>query len=209
MAVYKVGGFIFDNEETAKKAAKELKATQYILDQLKDADDAAVLSIYKRLLSQNIFETDLGLAFLKQLEDNLVASGLLEAKMSPISHGESEVQVEKTALFEPSSKEVDLKKNNKISSSKTNKIKSKKKLKGQLTIEERYKRLCIINKILIVICIGLVISIAAMFYINSTINSPTILNYEEQILNKYSNWEQELNKREEALRQKEIEQQNN
>ncbi len=209
MAVYKVGGFIFDNEETAKKAAKELKATQYILDQLKNADDAAVLSIYRRLLSQNIFETDLGLAFLKQLEDNLVASGLLEARMSSISHEDSEVQVEKTALFEPSSKEVGLKKNNKISSSKTKKTKSKKKLKGQPSIEERYKRLCIINKILIVICIGLVISIAAMFYINSTINSPTILNYEEQILNKYSNWEQELNKREEALRQKEIEQQNN
>ncbi len=209
MAVYKVGGFIFDNEETAKKAAKELKATQYILDQLKSADDATVFSIYKRLLSQNIFETDLGLAFLKQLEDNLVASGLLEAKMSSISHEESEVQVEKTALLEPSSKEVGLKNNIKISSSKTKKIKSKKKLKGQPSIEERYKRLCIINKILIVICIGLVISIAAMFYINSTINSPTILNYEEQILNKYSNWEQELNKREEALRQKEIEQQNN
>ncbi len=209
MAVYKVGGFIFDNEETAKKAAKELKATQYILDQLKSADDAAVLSIYKRLLSQNIFETDLGLAFLKQLEDNLVVSGLLEAKMSSISHEESEVQVEKTALLEPSSKEVGLKNNIKISSSKTKKTKSKKKLKGQPSIEERYKRLCIINKILIVICIGLVISIAAMFYINSTINSPTILNYEEQILNKYSNWEQELNKREEALRQKEIEQQNN
>ncbi len=209
MAVYKVGGFIFDNEETAKKAAKELKATQYILDQLKDADDAAVLSIYKRLLSQNIFETDLGLAFIKQLEDNLVASGLLEAKMSSISHEESEVQVEKTALLEPSSKKVGLKNNIKNSSSKTKNRKSKKKLKGQLTIEERYKHLCIINKILIVICIGLVISIAAMFYINSTINSPTILNYEEQILNKYSNWEQELNKREEALRQKEIEQQNN
>ncbi len=209
MAVYKVGGFIFDNEETAKKAAKELKATQYILDQLKDADDAAVLSIYKRLLSQNIFETELGLAFLKQLEDNLVASGLLETKMSSVSHEEPEVQVEKTALFEPSSKEVGLKNNIKISSAKTKKTKSKKKLKGQPTIEERYKRLCIINKILIVICIGLLISIAAMFYINSTINSPTILNYEEQILNKYSNWEQELNKREEALRQKEIEQQNN
>lgn len=200
MAVYKVGDFKFDNEETAKKAAKELKATQYILNQLKDADDVAVLSIYNRLLAQNIFETDLGRAFLKQLEDNLLASGLLEPKVT------SDVEVRR-ARKEESFLTDDKKQLDKIEKNRSNtKRKNSKKVNKKITLEEKYNRLCILNKILIVICVGLVISIAAMFFINSTINSPTILNYEEQILDKYSNWEQELTKREEALRQREIEQ---
>lgn len=200
MAVYKVGDFKFDNEETAKKAAKELKATQYILNQLKDADDVAVLSIYNRLLAQNIFETDLGRAFLKQLEDNLLASGLLEPKVT------SDVEVRRTRK-EESFLTDDKKQLDKIEKNRSNtKRKNSKKANKKITLEEKYNRLCILNKILIVICVGLVISIAAMFFINSTINSPTILNYEEQILDKYSNWEQELTKREEALRQREIEQ---
>lgn len=200
MAVYKVGDFKFDNEETAKKAAKELKATQYILNQLKDADDVAVLSIYNRLLAQNIFETDLGRAFLKQLEDNLLASGLLEPKVT------SDVEVRRTRK-EESFLTDDKKQLDKIEKNRSNtKRKNSKKVNKKITLEEKYNRLCILNKILIVICVGLVISIAAMFFINSTINSPTILNYEEQILDKYSNWEQELTKREEALRQREIEQ---
>ncbi len=200
MAVYKVGDFKFDNEETAKKAAKELKATQYILNQLKDADDVAVLSIYNRLLAQNIFETDLGRAFLKQLEDNLLASGLLEPKVT------SDVEVRR-ARKEESFLTDDKKQLDKIEKNRSNtKRKNSKKANKKITLEEKYNRLCILNKILIVICVGLVISIAAMFFINSTINSPTILNYEEQILDKYSNWEQELTKREEALRQREIEQ---
>ena len=200
MAVYKVGDFKFDNEETAKKAAKELKATQYILNQLKDADDVAVLSIYNRLLAQNIFETDLGRAFLKQLEDNLLASGLLEPKVT------SDVEVRR-ARKEESFLTDDKKQLDKIEKNRSNtKRKNSKKANKKITLEEKYNRLCILNKILIVICVGLVISIAAMFFINSTINSPTILDYEEQILDKYSNWEQELTKREEALRQREIEQ---
>jgi hypothetical protein len=46
-----------------------------------------------------------------------------------------------------------------------------------------------------------------MFYVNSTINSPTILNYEQEILNKYAAWEQELTEREAAVKEKELKQQ--
>ena len=69
------------------------------------------------------------------------------------------------------------------------------------------KRLKLINKLLLVLCITLLLCVIGMFYVNSTINSPTILNYEEELLNKYSSWEQELTEREAAVKERELKQQ--
>jgi hypothetical protein len=68
------------------------------------------------------------------------------------------------------------------------------------------KRLKFINKILLILCATLLLCVVGMFYVNSTINSPTILNYEEKILDKYSAWEQELTAREAAVKEKELNQ---
>ena len=55
MAKYNIGGYIFDDENKAKKAAKELKAVEYILGQIKDADEKGVLSVYKKLEIKGLF----------------------------------------------------------------------------------------------------------------------------------------------------------
>ena len=50
----------------------------------------------------------------------------------------------------------------------------------------------------------LVVIIAAMFVITATSkNNITILNYENELINKYEQWEEELAQREEALKQRE------
>ena len=49
------------------------------------------------------------------------------------------------------------------------------------------------NVIMLAIVVG-------MFILASTMDSPTILNYENQIINKYEAWEQELSKREQAVK---------
>ena len=69
------------------------------------------------------------------------------------------------------------------------------------------KRLKLINRILLILCITLLLCVLGMFYVNSTINSPTILNYEEKLIDKYSSWEQELTEREAAVKEKELQQQ--
>ena len=46
MAKYNIGGYIFDDENKAKKAAKELKSVEYILAQLKDADEVKAFKQY-------------------------------------------------------------------------------------------------------------------------------------------------------------------
>ena len=61
---------------------------------------------------------------------------------------------------------------------------------------KKYKFSLVMNLILL-------ISVVFMFLISATSGHPTILNYEKEIINRYSSWEQELTEREAALREAE------
>ena len=47
------------------------------------------------------------------------------------------------------------------------------------------------------------ISVIGMFIVASTSDSPTIINYENKLIDKYAAWEQELDEREAALKERE------
>ena len=68
---------------------------------------------------------------------------------------------------------------------------------------KQIRKLKIINSVLIVISLTLLLCVIGMFYVSSTINSPTILNYEETITDQYSTWKQELDEREAELKARE------
>lgn len=179
MTKYKIGEYTFNDEKTAKKAARELKAVEYIMNQLKDADNNTVLKLYNKITSEKMFSTQIGLDFVKQLKENLVSSGLLieDADRKDVGDSSSDKAVKNE------SKEV--------SSEDTKKL---------TTEINRLKR---INLILAILCLTLGLCVFGMFYVSSTINSPNILNYEEKLIDKYSTWEQELSEREDAIRTKE------
>jgi hypothetical protein len=44
-----------------------------------------------------------------------------------------------------------------------------------------------------------------MFVITSTTNNATVLNYETEIINRYEDWEQDLNEREQKVKEREEE----
>ncbi len=190
MAKYNIGGYIFDDENKAKKAAKELRSVEYLLSQIKDADEKGVLTVYKKLINQRLFSTEIGMGFLTQLRKNLLQSeAFTEADVPPVySLNEEKNKPDKTKQKDEIADKVVVDKPKVVDS-------------GEI------KRLKFINKILIILCITLALIVIGMFYVNSTINSPTILNYEEQLLNKYSSWEQELSEREAAVKEKELSQQ--
>ena len=199
MAKYNIGGYIFNEEESAKKAAKELKTVEYILGQIKESDEKTVLQIYNKLLNQRLFSTEIGLGFLSQLRQNLIASGAF-----------SEDEVEQVySLNEPDGemKEEPLEVQKNEGSPKKEKVaKSKDSSKGKAIPEDasrQIRKLKIINSILIVISVTLLLCVIGMFYISSTINSPTILNYEETITDEYSTWKQELEEKEAELKARE------
>ena len=202
MAKYNIGGYIFEDENRAKLAAKELRAVEYILAQLKDADERGVLTVYKKLLNQRQFSTEIGMSFLTQLRQNLLQTGAFSEddippvyKLQEEEPKESKVSVEDTVKEEPKEKKP------KVVSAST------KVIKPQASDSSEIKKLKFFNRVLIVLCITLLLCVIGMFYVNSTINSPTILNYEQEILNKYAAWEQELTEREAAVKEKELKQQ--
>ena len=49
----------------------------------------------------------------------------------------------------------------------------------------------------------LVVAVGIMFYLATTGDSITVLNYENQLVDEYEHWEQELNQREQELNQRE------
>ena len=53
--------------------------------------------------------------------------------------------------------------------------------------------------------IGLVILVIVLFVISQTGNNPTVLNYKTKIINQYTSWEQELEQREQVVKEKEAE----
>ena len=75
-----------------------------------------------------------------------------------------------------------------------------KKVRGVEGELKKYKKA---THILMIVCITMGIIIGGMFAVNATSQHPTILNYEQKILNKYAAWEEELNQREEELTKRE------
>jgi len=204
MAKYNIGGYIFDDENKAKKAAKELKAVEYILGQIKDSDENAVLTVYKKLLNQRMFSTEIGMSFLSQLRQNLLDSEVFTPEDIPPVYSLEEPPKDVT----PEEKTEDTNSSSDEKVSKAKKEKADKKVVAKVTNDSsEIKRLKAINKVLLIFCIALLLCVLGMFYVSTTINSPTILDYEEKLIDKYSSWEQDLTEREEAIREKEQEQQ--
>lgn len=191
MAKYNIGGYIFNDEESAKKAAKELKTVEYILGQIKEADEKTVLQIYNKLLKQRLFSTEIGLGFLSQLRQNLLASGMF---------AEDEVEDVYTIGEQELQSESDEKGDNDSDAQEKNRVLSKSDTSPEL---KQIRKLKIINSVLIVVSLTLLLCVIGMFYVSSTINSPTILNYEETITDQYSTWKQELDEREAELKARE------
>ena len=202
MARYNIGGYIFDDENKAKKAAKELKAVEYILGQIRDSDENAVLTVYKKLLNQRMFSTEIGMSFLSQLRQNLLDSEVFTPEDIPPVYSLEEPPKDVT----PEEKTEDTNSSSDEKVSKAKKEKADKKVVAKVTNDSsEIKRLKAINKVLLILCIALLLCVLGMFYVSTTINSPTILDYEEKLIDKYSSWEQDLTEREEAIKEKEQE----
>ena len=145
-----------------------------------------VLKIYNKMIREKMFVTAVGYAYLYDLQEYLRTNpGIKDEDILPIE------------VVHPSLEEG-LREEREKHQAKLNEVKKKatKKTITDETLLKKYKISFVVNLILAVSVIG-------MFLITATSGHPTILNYEEQILNRYSAWEQELTERENALREAE------
>ncbi len=167
-----VNGFLFSNNDETNAAKKEAKAVQYLEERLRGRSTEEAKSMYEQILSQGLFHTAVGYSFLKDLQESLRAGGITE--LSPIKVDNVVVKSEVAPKADAGS----------VPNPRLEK--KLKNVQGQLAS----------MRIVAIVCIVMVI---AMFAITLTSKSPTILNYETAILDKYATWEQELTEREAAV----------
>lgn len=169
-----VDGFYFDDEDILREAQKEAEGVRYMKARIDLEQPDKVLSIYRRMLEQKSFQTQVGYAYLRELQEYLRA-------MPQIQNDE----------IAPIKVYADLRVINASGTTES------------LRKENRNTKKSLRRSVLLNIALFLVIGI--IFGIAMTSGSPTVLNYEKVLVNRYSEWEQELKEREAAVSEKERE----
>lgn len=172
---YVVDGLKFASNLHAKEAENEISAINYILSHTDMSNLEEVNNVYQKVIKKEVFKTPIGIKFLKEIQDLLVNSGKFdEGEIFCIPVG-----TKMTSL----------------SINRTNNHQANIKLIHKYKI--KYRSSLMVNVVLMLLVI-------IMFIIakNSTTNV-NVINYERNILDKYSAWAEELNEKESNLNEKE------
>lgn len=191
-----VGGYAFYDEEEYKKALNEQQGIVYLQKNTNFDDVQSVLTIYRQLIEKNLFSTPVGYDFLAQLYHILYENKELKnatippvplylGDAKPIQNGVAAVDSQKTKL--------------RLS-----------RMEGETDFQMRQlKKKCKrLQKLVVhmgVAIVSLMIAGVLLVLIFSNSKNLNILNYENRLLTKYATWEQELNDRENQLREEQRE----
>ncbi len=180
MGRYKAEGYSFYTEKDAALAENERRKVEYLEARLDYNQPESILRIYKKAIEDRVFKSPVGLLFLKNLQVYLL-------NQPEINHEDVDV-IPLYVSFEGEFRETPNPARSRVKPEEPKPAKKSKAL-----------------PISIILNIGLVVAVIAMFAVALNADQPNILNYENAILNKYASWEQELTEREQEIRQKELE----
>ncbi len=178
-----IDGFAFSDDADISLASAEIEKIKYIAGRMNMDNPKAVLAVYDKLITSGIFVTPVGYEYLRTLQ-----SFLYKSKDIPDDAvREIPVPISYTRALNIRSEERD------------ERINARREARTlRKTFRNEYKISLIVNIILVIMVI-------AMFIITLKAENPNMINYRTAILNQYSEWEQELNERETAIKQKELE----
>ena len=172
-----VDGYRFSSDEDVKMAEEELQRVNYISEKLNENDPKSVLLVYNKSVQSGIFTTPVGIDFLKSVQTYL--------KRNPQINNDEVADIPIRISYADA---LILKQNKRYDS---------------LNVKEKsYRQPYIFS---LAVNIVLIIMVIAMFVIAIKADNPNMLNYKTAVLNEYSEWEQELKDREQAVREKESE----
>lgn len=176
-----VDGFQFGTQTDAELAKSELKRIERLKEKLEYSNPNMVNAVYKKAIDNRIFKTPVGYGFLKKLQSVLKENATPEEEIANIPvYGVYSLRESTNPAVE--------------------KVKA-----SQKKVKEKPKQEFFSRRTSIMVNIGLFVLVIIMFFISYTSKSPTVLNYEKTIQNRYSAWEQELMEREQVIREKEKE----
>lgn len=228
---YVLNGIRFTSSVEYQNAKKEQEGIAYIIEKNDMSDDKVVLALYNKFVNKNVFRTQIGHNFLKELQERLMRSEVVdksEVARLPIYEEPEDVKQVDVAPAKAAGDETVKKQAVK----KTDETKNTGNLKAALPADSvnrssvpksnvhmeyvtgKPKKSANDKKLLeyrskykwsLFINIVLVIVIALMVYITLNSKNINIINYEERLQNEYAAWAEELADREEALNRREHE----
>ncbi|MBE5878425.1 MAG: hypothetical protein E7288_00400 [Lachnospiraceae bacterium] len=166
-----VGDYLFQNSEDALLAEKEAEKVMRLEEKMKDADIELLYRLYNKSLEKHTFKTPVGYDFMKRLKYILESNNETPGEVLPVVLEQNFFSKEQPVVEE---KEKDT---------------GSHQEKSPLFIWS------------LVTNIVLLILVIVMFWIVSTGDNPNVINYENAVINKYAEWEQELSERESLLRE--------
>lgn len=179
-----MNGYSF-HRDMGLEAKKEQSAIEYLTKQLDMNEPSTVMKVYRQIISQKLFHTQVGYDFLKGLQNYLVTNPDID-----------NTQIDTIEIDSPEEmlKAINL-----------SRAKRGERAVSAVTDEmsrdlKKFKALKRRSGIFLTTTIILIAMVAAMFVITLTAKVPTVLNYRENLNDYYSSWDQALTERENALR---------
>ncbi len=180
-----VGNFSFENKELYEAACKEQKVIAALREKCSLTDGKTALKIYRKAVKEQIFSTIVGYSFLEELRRNIEADSKLPRS------GLARITVQGSVGGEP----VDEKP---VSSRKWTDGKFERLYMGQRLLNKKLK--LVIVALLVLLIAFVVIDIKSEYSV-FTYFTDYKSNMEEELIDKYKQWENELEAREQALEQ--------
>ena len=168
-----VKDYLFSNTQDVLMAQEELEKIEKLEPKISQADNELLYKLYNKSIEKRTFQTPVGLEFMlkvKKILDN-----------NPNTPGEV-VPIPLYTTFDLTTR----REQEAIQKRQQFMVKKKK---------DDAKKL----KTSIIVNVVLALMVVAMFFIATTGKNPNILNYENAIINKYAEWEQELRERENRI----------
>lgn len=186
---YEAGGFAFSDKKMMEKAVKEEEGIRYIKKSADMKNPQMIYELYCQIVRQRIFETPVGFAFLYDLQEYL--------KTNPSILNEDIPSIPVTGYRQDALNGTEGKERPKEAVKTKTKV-IHKKIEKNVDYKPWFRTSVTISIILLLIVIG-------MFVVTATSDNINIINYENAIIEKYENWETQLNEREERLIEREKE----
>ncbi|SEK28865.1 hypothetical protein SAMN04487770_101117 [Butyrivibrio sp. ob235] len=173
-----VDGYEFLSAEDVKKAELDKQKIEIIGKKIHSTKVSDLEAVYEKAITNKIFSTPVGWYYLAKLRDKLIGAGVKEEDLIPIPINLKITKVDLKDEYHPRQYIT------------PPPPKKKKNVKAVVFV------MGVMNLILLAMVI-------AMFFIALSAESDNIINYKQNVTNRYAEWEDSLKEREKAVRIKE------
>lgn len=168
-----VEGFVFPSYKEAQIARKEQVNIEAIRKRILESDGKTQYELYCKLMERDMFKTMVGYSFLYELRHRLIETYAYREQELPNIELPKRLEYEKLAEL--------------------NRGKMEKKIQNLMEIKTK----------MTITIIALLFVIVGMFIIAATNPNVGYVNTENKIIKKYSTWQENLEQREAAVKEKE------